>query len=103
MAIAQEVITTAGATLYTSASGSSAITAMYLMNNHSSTVVVQLHIVLSGGSIGTSNKIIKDLSIAAGDTYVIDTERLVLGNGDSVRATADVDSVVYSTISYLGV
>ena len=102
MSIEQQTITTAGATLYTS-TNSSAITAMYFMNNHSGTVVIQLHVVKSGGSISTANKIIKDLSIAAGDTYVIDTEKLLLDNGDSIRATADVDSVVNVTTSYIGV
>lgn len=102
MAIAQNAITTAGATLHTS-SGTTAVTAIYLMNNHTGTVVVQLHVVTDGNSIGASNKIIKNLSIAAGDTYVIDTERLVLDNNDTIQATADVDSVVYSTISYVGV
>jgi len=102
MSIEQQTITTAGATLYTS-TNSSAITAMYFMNNHSGTVVIQLHVVKSGGSISATNKIIKDLSIAAGDTYVIDTEKLLLDNGDSIRATADVDSVVNVTTSYIGV
>ena len=102
MSIEQQTITTAGATLYTS-TNSSAITAMYFMNNHSGTVVIQLHVVKSGGSISAANKIIKDLSIAAGDTYVIDTEKLLLDNGDSIRATADVDSVVNVTTSYIGV
>jgi hypothetical protein len=102
MAIAQQAITTGGSTLYTSV-GTSAITAMYLMNNHSGTVVIQLHVVPDGDSIATANKIIKNLSIAAGDTYVIDTERLILSNDDTIQATADTDSVVYSTISYVGV
>jgi hypothetical protein len=102
MAIAQATITTSTATLFTS-SGTNAITALYLMNDHSGTVTVQLHIVPSGDLIGNANKIIKDLPIASGDTYVIDTERLVLGNGDKIQATADVDSVCYSTISYVGV
>jgi hypothetical protein len=73
------------------------------MNDHSGTVTVQLHIVLDGDSIGNTNKIIKNLAIAAGDTFVIDTERLVLDNGDRIQSTADVDSVCYSTVSYVGV
>lgn len=102
MAIAQATVTTATATLFTS-SGTNAITAIYLMNDHSSTVTVQLHVVTDGDTIGNSNKIIKNLQIAAGDTFVIDTERLVLSNDDKIQATADVDSVCYSTISHVGV
>jgi len=106
MAIAQSVVSTSSSTLYSS-SGTSAVTAMYFMNNHTQTIVIQLHVVTSGNTISTNNKIIKDLSIAAGDTYVIDTERLVLDDGDSIRATSDTDdggsAVVYATISYIGV
>jgi hypothetical protein len=102
MSIAQGTITTATATLFTS-SGTNAITAIYLMNDHSGTVTVQLHIVSDGDSIGNTNKIIKNLEIAAGDTFVVDTERLILSNNDRIQATADVDSVCYSTISYIGV
>ena len=90
MSIEQQTITTAGSTLYTS-SGGSAITAMFFMNNHSGAVTIQLHVVKSGGSI------------AAADTYIIDTEKLLLDNGDTIQATADVDSVVNVTTSYIGV
>ena len=76
---------------------------IFFMNNHTGTVVIQLHVVKSGGSIAATNKIIKDLSITAGDTYIIDTEKLLLDDGDSIRATADVDSVVNVTVSYIGV
>lgn len=106
MAIAQNVISTTESTLYTS-NGTSAVTAMYFMNNHTETIVIQIHVVTDGNTIANSNKIIKDLSIAAGDTYVIDTERLVLDNGDSIRSISDTDdgdnAVVYATISYIGV
>ena len=102
MSIEQQPITTSTATLFTS-SGANAITAIYLMNDHSNTVTVQLHVVTDGDTIGNSNKIIKNLQIAAGDTFVIDTEKLLLDNNDKIQATADVDSVCYSTISYIGV
>lgn len=102
MSIEQETITTAGSTLYTSTNGS-AITAMFFMNDHSGPVVVQIHVVKSGETIGATNKIIKDLTIAAADSYVIDTEKLLLDNNDTIQATADVDSVVNVTTSYIGV
>ena len=102
MAISQQALGTSATTLHIS-SGVTAITAIYLMNDNASTVVVQLHVVKNGDVAATSNKIIKDLSIAAGDTYVVDTERLVLDNDDQIQASASVDAVVYSTISYVGV
>lgn len=102
MSITQETVTTSGATLYTS-SGASAITAVFFMNNHTGVVVLNIHVVKSGETAAASNKIIKNLSLPADDSYVIDTEKLILDNGDFLYATADVDSVVYSTISHIGV
>lgn len=102
MAIAQATLGTSSTTLYTS-SGVTAVTVIYLANSHTASVVVQLHVVQSGGTATTGNRIIKDLTIAPGDTYIMDTERLILSNGDSIRTTANITSVVYSTISYIGV
>lgn len=102
MAITQATVTLAGATIYTS-SGASAITAAFLLNDHSSAVTINLHVVKSGQTAAASNKIIKSLSINAADTYVIDTEKLLLDNGDFLYASADVDNVVYATVSHIGV
>lgn len=102
MSIAQQTVGTGATTLYTS-TGSSAITAVYFMNDDASTVTIQVHVVLDGGTAGATNKIIKDLSIAAGDTYIVDTERLILDNGDTIQASASTGSVVHATISYIGV
>jgi len=102
MAISQATVALAGATIYTS-SGQSAITAAFFLNDHSSAVALDLHIVKSGQTAAASNRIIKSLSINAADAYVLDTERLLLENGDFLYASADVDNVVYTTISYIGV
>ena len=61
MAIAQQTLGTGATTLYTS-SGVTAITALYLMNDHNGTVVVQLHVVSDGDTAATANKIIKNLN-----------------------------------------
>ena len=102
MSITQQTVGTSATTIFTS-TNSSAITAIYLMNDDSSAVTVQVHVVANGDSAGASNKIIKDLVISAGDTYIVDTERLILDNGDTIQASADTGSVLHSTISYIGV
>ena len=104
MGLAQQPsgIGTGATTLYTS-TGTTTTTAVYFMNDHTSTVTLQIHLVINGGTLSTNNKIIKDLELASGDTYVLDVERLVLGNGDSIQATADVAGVVYTTVSFMGI
>jgi hypothetical protein len=102
MSIAQQTVGTGATAIYTS-SGSSAITTVYLMNNDAGPVTVQIHIVKNGESATVSNKIKKDLAIAAADTYILDTERLILDNGDSMQVSASVDAVIQATVSYIGV
>lgn len=102
MAIAQQTILNTSTTLYTS-SGTTAVTVIYICNDSASPITVQIYVVPNGGSASASTRIIKDLAIAAGDTYVMDTERLVLDNGDSIRAIASTTSVAYATVSYIGV
>ena len=102
MAIAQAVVGTGATTLYTS-SGSNATTAMFFMNDNVSARTLNLHIVPSGGTAGTANQIVKAVSIDPGDTYVINTEKLVLSNGDFVAASASAGSSIYATISYVSI
>jgi hypothetical protein len=102
MSIAQGTISSSGTTVYTS-TNATAITAVFLMNDHSGTVVLDVHVVKSGDSAAASNKIIKSLSINAADSYVLDTEKLLFDNGDALYVIADVDAVVHTTVSYIGV
>ena len=102
MAIAQNTAGTSATTVYTS-TNTSAITAIFLMNDDASTVTIQVHVVADGDTASASNKIIKDLAILASDTYVFDTEKLILDNGDTIQVSASTSSVVHVTTSYIGV
>ena len=101
MAIARATapLTTPSA-VYTS-SGTTAVTAMYLCNYSAGTVNVSVYVVPSAGTAGNTNIIYQNITRAAGDTYVIDTERLVLDNGETIQASADAGSAVNVTVSYL--
>lgn len=103
MAIAQATVTTAGVDIYTS-SGNSATTAIFLFNDNAAARTVQIYVVPSGGSVGASTKIIKDLTIDAADTYIINTEKLVLSNNDAIHvSTSGDDTSVYATVSYVSI
>ena len=56
----------------------------------------------SGGTAGATNQIIKDLTIAGGDTYIMNAEKLVLSNGDKIK-TSDTASAITATVSYVGI
>lgn len=102
MSIAQNTAGTSATTVYTS-TNTTAITAVFLLNDDTSTVTLQVHVVPNGGTASASNKIIKDLSISAADTYVFDTEKLILDDGDTIQVSASADNVVHVTTSFIGV
>jgi len=102
MALSQTTLTTSASAVYTS-TGNTAISTMYLCNYSASDRTVTIYLVQSGSFATNVNIIYKDVPIAAGDTYIIDTERLILGNGDSVQALASAVSSITMTVSYIGV
>jgi hypothetical protein len=77
------------------------ITAMYLCNTSGSAVTANVYLVPNGGT-PSACPIYSNLSIAAGDTHVSDTERIVLDNGDSLWANCSVNSAVVITVSSTG-
>ena len=53
--------------------------------------------------MATQTQVIKDLSIPAGETVSFDSEKLVLGTGDRVRAVASANSRLSVTVSSMRV
>ena len=99
MAITQAgAIGTGATTVYTS-SGTTAITCMFFMNDNAAARTLNVHVVQSGGSIANTNQIVKTITIDPADSYVINTEKLVLSNGDTIQCTASVGSSIFPTIS----
>jgi hypothetical protein len=102
MALSQSTLTTSASAVYTS-TGNTAVTTMYLCNFSGSDRTVSVYLVPNTDTADNGTIIYKDVPIAAGDTYVIDTERLVLANGDTVQALASATTSVTMTVSYVGV
>ena len=102
MAIAQAQVGTSIGTIYTS-TNNSATTVIFFCNTTGSAATVSAYAVASGGTAGASNQIIKDLTIEGGDTYVMNAEKLVLGNADTIQASSDTASAITATVSYVGI
>ena len=100
MAITQATLGTTSTTLYTSV-GNTAITVISFCNTSAGPVIFDLHVVPDGGTLAGTNIVYKTVSVSATDTYIIDTERYVLGNGDSIRAFDDTGAVMVATVSYV--
>jgi hypothetical protein len=106
MAITNSILhNTNAASIFTSAgTQGDAITTMYFCNPDASAHTVNVFVVPNGTVANTAlNIVYSNVSIAAGDTLVIDMEKLVLGVGDSIRANASTDNKIAATISSLAI
>lgn len=102
MALANITLGTTPTTIYTS-SGQSAITLVYFCNRSLSPITFTVHAVSNGDAATLSNIIYYEVQLAPTDTYVLDTERLILDSGDSIVAIASHIDSVSVTVSSVGV
>ena len=72
--------------------GNSAITFMSICNHSAGNVVANVYVVPSGDSAANVNLVLSSLLITAGDTsqFYAGGEKLLMSNGDSVQADANV-------------
>jgi len=102
MAITNANILATATTVYTS-TGNTVVSTLHLCNQGGATTLVSLNLVPNGGTAGANNIVYANLNIAALDTYVIETERFILGNGDFISCTANVANNVIATTTYTSI
>jgi hypothetical protein len=103
MSISNTVLTTTTANvLYGTSSSNYAMTTLYVHNSSGGTAYANIMLVQSGGAVGNA-KIYANKAIAAGDTLIMDAEKLILGQGDAIHANCYPTSVGLMTISYVGI
>ncbi len=107
MITATDITQTTDTDVYTS-SGESGITTLLICNHHASTdAIVNVYVVPSAGTVGTSNQILKNLTIVAGDTFVMDMEKLILDDGDAIVVQSNVGapgaSIINTVISSMAI
>jgi hypothetical protein len=67
------------------------------------TINVNVYAVPNGQTASQSTLIYCLVPITAGDTFIVDTERLVLGDGDSIWAECDTADAAIMTVSTVGI
>jgi hypothetical protein len=83
------------------------VTTMYLCNTSNVAATANVYLVPSTSNVLTDpigSTIYTNLPIAPGDTYIVDGERIVLENGDSIFAniTTGAAGTVIMTVSSVG-
>lgn len=80
-----------------------AITTMIFCNTDENIdAELNLYAVPSGGVPSQATQVLKSVSIPAGETFVMDTEKLILSGGDKIMAKIDplgAGSIVCATVS----
>ena len=67
------------------------------------TININVYAVPNGHAAGQNTLIYCMVPITAGDTFIVDTERLVLGDGDSIWADCDTAGAGIMTVSTVGI
>ena len=111
MAISNNLLGSTATALVTGASGGTAVTTVFFCNNSADTATIDVFIAVSGegakdgdggDSTADANIILKQVSINSADTYILDTEKIILGSGDRLLAqAADSSGQVVATASFL--
>ena len=103
MAIKSTTLDSTATTVYQSR-GNTIVTSLYFCNrNDLVSVTFDLYLVpnLSGSTNIDDHIVYKSVQIAPLDTYVIDTEKLMLDDADMIQATASGAGFIVATISYM--
>lgn len=108
MAIAQKTVSsdiTANNWLF-KASADTAVTSIHLCNITATDATVNIYLLPDDGSSAgptEANKLYNALTIQATDTYIIDTEKMILSSGDKIFVeTPDSAGSIVATISTIG-
>lgn len=111
MAINSTRLTTTGDTVLYTSGGVNAITLIIVCNTgvidpldeSVNSTLLQLNLVKNGQLTSDSNVIVKNLLIPPGETVFFSEERIVLEEGDSVRATSTEPNLLTITVSSISV
>ena len=88
------------------ATADTAVTSIHLCNLTAENAVIDVYVLPNDGSTTApteNNKIYNTLNIQGTDTYVIDTEKMIMSAGDKLFIeTPDSSSSVVATVSTIG-
>ena len=104
MTISVTAVSNSLTTVYTS-TNNTAITYLNLTNSSAGALTVDIHVIPSGGTAGTTNLVAKTLSINATDSYQLYSggEKLLLANGDFVQVVASGATGINAVTSFTAI
>jgi hypothetical protein len=102
MAIINSNVTTVASSIYTSA-GNSATTVIHFCNYTNNGATANVWVVPYTKLANSSTIIYSNVALTAQNTLVVDTEKLILSDGDAIFANVTSNNSVTATVSYIGI
>ena len=85
------------------ATAETAVTVIYITNKTDGDGTVDVYVVPNGGSVGEPFKIYTELTIKGRDTYILDTEKMILETGAKIYIVAPDSAAQFNAmISTIG-
>ena len=99
-----QVLTNYDNPAFTAPAGSgTAVTVIYITNKTDGDGTIDLYVVPQAGSVGEPFKVYTQLTIKARDTYIVDTEKMILETGAKIYIVAPDSAAQFNaTISTIG-
>ena len=79
------------------------MTTIQLIGVYTINISFDLHFVKSGQAKSNTNMVVKEMPVAGGDTFTLDTEKVILEAGDKVTLLSQAPLNLSVTVSYLEV
>ena len=97
-----QVAATTGSAAFT-ASADTAVTVIYITNKTDNDGTVDVYVTPNGASVSANHLVYTQLSVKARDTYIIDTEKMILETGAKIWIAAPDSAAQFNaTISTIG-
>ena len=85
------------------ASADTAVTVIYITNKSETDGTVDVYVTPNGASVSENHLVYTQLTVKARDTYIIDTEKMILENGAKIYIVAPDSAAQFNaTISTIG-
>ena len=97
-----QVAATTGSAAFT-ASADTAVTVIYITNKSETDGTVDVYVTPNGASVSENHLVYTQLTVKARDTYIIDTEKMILETGAKIYIAAPDSAAQFNaTISTIG-
>lgn len=102
MAITNSQLSATEKTVIFDAVGENAVTCIIFCNTSLTTdATVTVWIVPAGIAAGNTNMVLNEVSVPAGETFSLDTERFIMADSDSIQSQSSQNNIITATVSFV--